>query len=276
MHESEHRWIIGRIDDCLTQAGLSDIPGIRVAGHGRCRKREDETHLFGSEPGTYIDRCASIDLLKVHAISRLSDVIAAVRPLLASPLLPWHVQFICDAEPDADEWDADWRDEVSPQQRIIDELLDDQRHQQERRRQQLFLADEHRLRLLREQGHDPAPGEFQTTPLPPPKPLPHIKITAPGSPPAHTEPDPPEYNPFDNDDSGGIAEAEPGQEDQDEHWLPPPPQLDPNFNWSSEVVLVSLYENTVEVMNRPKNAAAISYLLGLPLIFPPQSGTGPE
>lgn len=270
MHESEHRWIISRIDDCLAQAGLSDIPGIRVGGYGRRRKRDDDTHLFHSEPGTSIYRKTSIDLLKVHAISRLSDVITAIRPFLASTRLPWHVFFICDAEPDADEWDADWRDEDSPQQRIIDELLDDQRREQERRREELYLADEHRLRLLREQGHDPAPGEFQTTPLPPPKPLPDIKITAPGSPPADPEPDPDEDNPFDDDDTGGIAEAEPGQEDQDEHWLPPPPQLDPNFDWSGDRLFFSLYENTVEVMNRPKDAEALSYLLGLPPIYPPQ------
>lgn len=269
MHESEHRWIVGRIDDCLTQAGLSDIPGIRVAGRGRRRKREDDSHLFGSEPGTYIERRVSLDLLRVHAISRLGDVITALRPLLATTLLPWHVFFICDAEPDADEWDADWRDDDTPEQRIIDELMEDQRREQERRRQELYLADEHRLRLLREQGHDPAPGEFQTTPLPPPKPLPHIKVTSPGSPPAATPPEPPQYNPFDNDDSGGIAEAEPGQEDQDEHWLPPPPQLDPNFNWSTEVIMFSLYENTVEIMNRPKDAEALSYLLGIPAIYPP-------
>lgn len=275
MHESEHRWIIARIEDCLLQAGLSDIPGIRVAGHGRRRKRDNDTHLFHSEPGTHIGRSASIDLLKVHAISRLRDVIDAVRPLLASTRLPWHIQFICDAEPDADEWDADWRDEDSPQQRIIDELMEDQRREQERRRQELYLADEHRLRLLREQGHDPAPGEFQTTPLPPPKPIPDIKISTPGSPPA-AAPDPPEYNPFDNDDTGGIAEAEPGQEDQDEHWLPPPPQLDPNFDWSSDRLLFLVYENTVEVMNRPKDAQALSYLLSLPPIYPPQSGTEPE
>ncbi len=270
MHESEHRWIDDRIHDCLTQAGLGDIPGIRVGGYGRRRKPEDDAHLFNSEPGTSIGRRVGIDLLKVHAISRLSDVIAAVRPLLATTRLPWHVQFICDAEPDADKWDADWRDEDSPQQRIIDDLMEDQRREQERRRQQLYLADEHRLRLLREQGHDPAPGEFQTTPLPPPKPLPEIKIIAPGSPPAAPEPDPDEDNPFDNDDSGGIAEAEPGQEDQDEHWLPPPPLLDPNFNWSGDRLYFALYENTVEVMNRPKDAEALSYLLGLPPIYPPQ------
>lgn len=267
MHQSEHRWVTSRLEECFTKAGLGDVPGIRIGYHRR--RPEDDSHLFHSEPSAYIDRRISISLLKVHAISRLSDVIAAIRPLLASTRLPWHIQFMCNAEPDADEWDADWRDEDSPQQRIIDELMEDQRREQQLRRQELFLADEHRLRLLREQGHEPAPGEFQTTPLPPPKPLPEIKITSPGSPPAATPPGPPEYNPFENDDGGGIAEAEPSQEDHDEHWLPPPLQLDPNFNWSSEVIMFSLYENTVEIMHRPKDAEALSYLLNLPPIYPP-------
>lgn len=274
MHESEHRWMTSRLEECFVEAGLGDIPGIRIGYHRR--RPEDDSRLFHSEPSSYINRSITISLLKVHAISRLSDVINAIRPVLASTRLPWHVQFMCNAEPDADEWDADWRDEDSPQQRIIDELMEDQHREQQRRRQELYLADEHRLRLLREQGHEPAPGEFQTTPLPPPKPLPEIQISAPGSPPAEPKPAPDEYNPFDNDDTGGIAEAEPGQEDHDEHWLPPPPQLDPNFNWSSEVILFSLYENTVEIMHRPKDAEALSYLLNIPAIYPPQSGTGPE
>jgi hypothetical protein len=95
--------------------------------------------------------------------------------------------------------------------------------------------------------------------------------TTPGTLPA-TAADPPEYNPFDNDnddDSGGIAEAEPGQEDQDERWLPLPPQLDPNDNWSTESLYFSVYENTVEIMNHPKDVEALSYLLPLPPIYPP-------
>lgn len=273
MGQSECRWIYDRAAETLRQAGLMDIPGVRV-GDFRSR-RLDGYHLINTEPTVLTCRRIHIDLLKVHAISRLRDVIDALRPLLASTLNPWHLFIICDAEPDADEWDADWRDEDSPQQRIIDDLVDDQRREQERRREQLYLADEHRLRLLREQGHDPAPGEFQTTPLPPPKPIPDIKINTPGSPPAAPA-DPPEYNPFDNDDTGGIAEAEPGQEDQDEHWLPPPPQLDPNFDWSSDRLLFLVYENTVEVMNRPKDAQALSYLLSLPPIYPPKPGKDPE
>lgn len=50
---------------------------------------------------------------------------------------------------------------------------------------------------------------------------------------------------------------------------PPPPQLDPNFAWSTHSLYFSVYENTVEVMHRPKDAEALSYLLNLPPIYPP-------
>lgn len=93
--------------------------------------------------------------------------------------------------------------------------------------------------------------------------------STPGTSPV-TAADPPEPQPFEDDASGGIAGAEPGQKDQDEQCLPLPPQLDPNFAWSTESLYFSLYENTVEVMHRPKDAEALSYLLNLPPIYPPE------
>jgi hypothetical protein len=46
--------------------------------------------------------------------------------------------------------------------------------------------------------------------------------------------------------------------------------LDSNFAWSTHRLDFSVDENTVEVMHRPKEAEAFSYLLNLPPIYPPQ------
>jgi hypothetical protein len=51
---------------------------------------------------------------------------------------------------------------------------------------------------------------------------------------------------------------------------------DPNFNWSGDRLIFCLHENTVEAMSHIKDAEALSYLLNLPPIYPPQPGTGPE
>jgi hypothetical protein len=69
---------------------------------------------------------------------------------------------------------------------------------------------------------------------------------------------------------GGIAEAEPGQdEDADEKWLPKAEISDPNVNWNGLHLYLTVTEEVVWCIHRPTALESMRYLFDLPIECPP-------
>lgn len=267
MRQSENWWLVDLLEDAFRAAGLLKVPGVRLNVFSSGNRRG--SNLFISNPRVS-HRSSTIQLLRSEAISRLRDVVAAIRTALSQTLHSSHVTLILNAEPDADDWDEDWRDsDDTPQERAMQHLREEQEREREQQRLQLFLADQHRLALLKEEGSPSLPGDIGPRRLPSAKPLPPI-FQPPAAPAEHADEDEDDApNPFGSDD-GGIAEAEPGQNDADEeHWLKPVEISDPNLRWKGLSLYLTVTESAVWCSNHPGKPEAASYLLGIPIESPP-------
>jgi len=274
MRESEKWCFKDLIKETFQAAGLGRLPGIRLPGirlHGYGGRRDRAAALCYSVPHES-RRGAMIKVLRVEAISRLRDIVHAIRTAFSQTRHPWHVSLILDAEPDADEWDEDWRDSSdTPQERAMERLLGEQEREREQERLRLFLADQHRLALLKEQGTPPAPGEIGPRRLAPAKPLPPIFQPPAPTPAAADDSDEDDGDPFSNDPGGGIAEADPEQDDaNDEKWLAPVEISDPNVKWNGLHIYLTVTESAVWCNDR-RDIESVSYLLDLPPERPPSS-----
>ncbi|MBE2287244.1 MAG: hypothetical protein IAE77_27565 [Prosthecobacter sp.] len=273
MRQSEEWWFTDLLRESLREAGLLKLPGVRV-GFGSRRRDRPSTATHGKPVIAY--RHITLRLLRTEAISHLRDLVKAARTALSRTRFPWQVNLILNAEVDADEWDEDWRDsDDSPQERAMEHLRDEQQREREQERLRLFLADQHRLALLQEQGTTPAPGDIGPRRLPPARPLPPVfqPPAEPGSPGQQDDDD----EAFSSDDNeGGIAEAEPGQDDgEDESWLPQVELSDPNFRWNQLTLFLTLTEDALWCPTHRGDIEAASYLMDLPIKQPPGSGSAP-
>lgn len=267
MRQSEDWWFADLLKETLRAAGLLRLPGLRFGFGGR--RRDRASSVCSSQP-RLSHRDIMLRLLGTEAISHLREVVRAARTALSGTRFPWQVNLTLTAEPDADDWDEDWRDsDDTPQERAMEHLLDEQRREREQERLRLFLADQHRLALLQEQGTPLKPGDIGPRRLPPAKPLPPV-FQPPAEPADRSDDDDgDEKDPFGSDD-GGIAEAEPGQDDNDdEKWLPPVEISDPNFRWQGLNLYLTVTESTVWCATHRGDIEAASYLLGLPIEYPP-------
>ncbi|MBL9132930.1 MAG: hypothetical protein JNG86_17105, partial [Verrucomicrobiaceae bacterium] len=201
MRHSESMWFSDELKESLRRAGLADMPGLRL-GFG---SRKYELPSLFSSPPIVSARSVTLRLLRVEAISRVREVVQAIRTLLCLTLHPWSVTLILNAEPDADEWDDDWRDsDDTPQERAMEHIREEDERKREKERLRLFLADQHRLALLKEQGTTEIPDDIGPRRLGPAKPLP--PIFQPPAPPAKApDDDDDDENDFFTDDGGGIA-----------------------------------------------------------------------
>ncbi len=265
MRQSESWWLADLLEEAFRAAGLRDLPGLRLNGFSTLDR---SAALFHGVPSVS-SRHSTIRLLRPEAISRLRDAVAAIRTALSQTLHSSHVTLILDAEPDADDWDDDWRDgDDTPQERAMEHIRGEQEREREQQRLQLFLADQHRLALLKEEGAPPTPGDIGPRRLPPAKPLPPIfqPPTLPEDPAKDNEKD---ENDFFSSDDGGIAEAEPGQDEGDEEkWLAPVEISDPNVHWNGLNLRLTVTESAVWCHNHKGDPEAASYLLDLPIEFP--------
>jgi hypothetical protein len=263
MAQSEQMWFAEELQKVLREAGLGDLPGLRY-GFGSPEK--GCASLFYSLPTARV-RTAAVRLLRTQAISRAREVVEVIRSVLCRTRHPWNVQLVLDAEPDADEWDDDWRDsEDTPQERAMEYLREENEREREKERQRLFIADQHRLALLQEQGE--STEDIGPRRLPPAKPLPEVFKPAP---PAAADKDgDTDEKDFFADTGGGIAEAEPGQdEDTDEKWLPKVEISDPNVNWNGLHLYLTVTEEVVWCIHRPTALESMRYLFDLPSECPP-------
>jgi hypothetical protein len=64
-----------------------------------------------------------------------------------------------------------------------------------------------------------------------------------------------------DDAEGGIKDADPDDEDEDEHWLNPPPKMDPNTFWNGLNLYLSLTEDALHIP--PKGTEVVQYLMTL-------------
>ena len=268
MAQSEHMWFAEELQKSLREAGLWDLPGLR---YGFGSPKEGCAFLFFSLPTASV-RTAAVRLLRTEAISRAKEVMHVIRSVLCRTRHPWNVQLIMDAEPDADEWDDDWRDsDDTPQERAMEYLREENEREREKERQRLFIADQHRLALLREQGE--SADDIGPRRLPPAKPLPPI---FPSQPPTEqgTVLDKEDEKDFFADTGGGIAEAEPDKDDEeDEHWLPPVKVSDPNVRWSGLHLYLTVTEEVVWCAVPHGHIESASYLFDLPFEMPPEDAS---
>ncbi len=268
MRQSEDWWLSDLLLQTFRAAGLLRLQGLRL-GYGRRRRRDRSSGAFFSPP---IISCRDImlRLLRTEAISHLREVVDATRTVLCRTRFPWQVNFMLAAEVDADDWDEEWRDsDDTPQERAMEHLLEEQRREREQERLQLFLADQHRLALLQEQGTPLTPGDIGPRRLAPAKPLPPVFQPPTEQGDSSQDDTDDEKSPFGSDD-GGIAEAEPGQDDgNDESWLPPVEISDPNFRWNELHLYLTVTESAVWCATHRGDIEAASYLLDLPIEHPP-------
>lgn len=261
MRQSE-RWFAEELcRKALRKAGLLALQGIRMD-----REIPDSYHVFTSEPSPHSQRTLSISLKRTEAIGRLRDVVECLRRALSRLRYRWQVSIMAQAEVDAEDWDDSWSRGRTTEQRIQEMIEEELEAERSRKRYRQFLQDEHRLRLLKELGNEPAPGEFKPTPLPPEETLPRISVT----PPAGKDEDKKPGNEYAD---GGLADPDSDDEAQDESWLGPVEISDPNEKWHDLFFMVTVTEEAVWA--HPRHALdAISYLLDLKPEYPP--GKGPE
>ncbi|MBX7209384.1 MAG: hypothetical protein K1X78_13785 [Verrucomicrobiaceae bacterium] len=270
--QSASRWAYRRLRAALDARGLENDHGFFIAGFDRCEKRwEENGYSWMSEPRP-ANRCLQMSLLGTRALGHLRDVVACVRAFFATLRHPWELVILGTPTPDDDDWERGW---------VTEETEDDRRREErerevQREKEQELLAQELRLNLLREEGLEPDPKEFGLKPPPGKEGRGPGKVTTaqkPETPPdgddvnekppvSFEEPDL-DWNNRDkeNDAEGGLKEADPTDENNDEHWLPPPPNVEPNTFWKSLNLYLRLTEHELRVPERSEST--VRYLMSL-------------
>ncbi|MBX7208572.1 MAG: hypothetical protein K1X78_09690 [Verrucomicrobiaceae bacterium] len=264
----EHAWVARRLQAALDAQGMTRAEGCRVDSYHVPKPvpgKPPAPFQGGSGNG---DRRISLWLLGPRMIGRLREIVECLRPALAGITHPWFVTIMGEPEADDEMWGRAWvnRD---------DDDSTFQFFQEKRRKEAELLAQELRMKLLREQGIEPDAKDFI---IPPPPASdagkggvatkskaddagdagdgqpPPMKFDAPNL----------DWNKRDGEDDaeGGIKDADPEDaEDEDEHWLPPPPKMDPNTFWRGLNLYVSLGEEALHFS--PKGAEVVQYLMSL-------------
>ncbi|MEQ1854230.1 MAG: hypothetical protein ABMA01_21880, partial [Chthoniobacteraceae bacterium] len=263
---NEHAWAARRLQAALDARGMTRDEGCRM----------DTYHVPKPEPGKPLakfeggagdgNRVITLWLLGTRTIGRLRDIVKCLRIALAGFAHPWAVAIIGEPEADDHMWGRSWVSHEDDDSSYL-AYLEKQRKEAE------LLAQELRLKLLREQGMEPDAKDFV---IPPPtadesnkggvatkaKPgdddgsegvKPPMKFDAPNL----------DWNKRDDEDDaeGGIKDADPDDEDEDEHWLKPPPKMDPNTFWNGLNLYVSLTERALHIP--PRGAEVVEYLMTL-------------
>lgn len=265
---NEHAWVARRLQAALDAQGMTRDEGYRM----------DTYHVpkpeAGKPPAKFEggagdgNRVITLWLLGTRTIGRLSGIVECLRPALAGIAHPWAVAIIGEPEADDHMWGRSW---VSHE----DDDSSYRAYLEKQRKEAELLAQELRLKLLREQGMEPDAKDFV---IPPPpaddaskggvttktkagndddsgeKDQPPMKFDAPNL----------DWNKRDDEDDaeGGIKDADPDDdEDEDEHWLKPPPKMDPNTFWNGLNIYVSLTEEALHIP--PRGAEVVGYLMTL-------------
>jgi len=262
---NEHAWVGRRLQAALDAQGMTREDGYRV----------DSYHVPKPEPGKPAGRFeggagdghrrVTLWLLGTRTIGRLREIVNCLRPSLAGLAHPWSVSIIGEPEADDHMWGHAWVSHEDDDSSYL-AYLEKQRKEAE------LMAQELRLKLLREQGMEPDAKDFV---MPPPpagegskggvatkaKPddgdgeedKPPMKFDAPNL----------DWDDRDDEDDaeGGIKDADPDDEDEDEHWLKPPPKMDPNTFWNGISLYLSLTEHALLIP--PKCAEVVDYLMTL-------------
>ncbi len=267
MRQSEVRWVEGELMGALRKKGFLKLQGVRF-------DKEDLTshHMFFTEPPAHATRRASIRLLRTEAVGHLRGIVECMRAVLLRTRYPWQIHFTLLPEADADEWDDSWRNEDTPQQRVMDMIEEEREAERARLRRRLFLEDEQRMRMLKELGHDTA--GFRRSELPPEEEAPEVIIRTPKKGGGKEKGKDKDGKGGDARD-GGLAEADPDKKDEDETWLPPVEISDPNASWNSLFLMFTITEEAVWTGGKAEGSIeALSYLLNLPPEYP--EGFDPE
>lgn len=260
MRHSEYLWTLNAVRAALVARGYTPRAGVTLEYENPIEPREKRSHYL-SEPNQSA-RKINVGLQGTRILSRMREVVACLRTALAGLRFRWLLSIHGDPSP------IDPMDFI----RLTDEELEDANEEYRKkmkREEDDYLAREMRLRLLEEEGRKPDPKDFISTPPPPEKSGKGGTLTATRP---EDEEEPPmkfdepnlDWNNRDEDDSeGGIKDADPDDadaEDDDEHWLKPPPNVDPNTFWQSLHFHVVLMENEMRIHHR--SVEAVEYLMG--------------
>jgi len=257
-HRTSALWMHRRLRHALDSAGLTADIGVCM-GYG-AKRVFTKAYTYTADP-THSSYGLEVRLIGVRALGQFRKVVHTLRTLLVSLKDKTVLHISGKPDPDDDDYDREWI--PSPDEEIREEHY----RQEQLRKKRDYLAREFRLQLLKDEGLNPDPKDFAPPPPPAPK-----KPAAPPSPPEPAVPDDPPAIPFDPPNldwdqrppdaeaPGGIKDADPDNSDEtDEHWLKPPPHLEPNVFWKGLDLYIFLTENSLST-NRD-NAEIIEYLL---------------
>jgi len=267
--ENEEEWVREQLVAALEDAGLMKLPGLEVSG--RHAEEEHVPYRWFSHASTR-SRELGLRLHTIQVISRLRDIIACIRSVLVRTRYRWSVQIT--GSPNSSDYDyLETRRKRTPEEEAEDERESREYYEKKRKEEQEYLARELRLRMLKEDGQEPDPADFN--PTPPPKDGGKSGGVATLTKPEDEEPPPMKFDPpnldygneDDEDDSkGGLAEGEPGQEDNDEHWLPLPPHVDPNTFWADLYLYITVTEDCIHTGRQ--HVTAVEYLMDQKIEWP--------
>ena len=267
--ESEEEWVRLQLVAALEDSGLMKLPGIEVVG--RHVVEEHVPFIWFSHVNAR-KRELGLRLHTIHAISRLRDIIACIRGVFVRTRYRWSV--LITGDPNSSDYDyLEQGRKRTPEEEAEDERSTQEHFEKKRKEEQEYLARELRLRMLKEDGQEPNPADFN--PPPPPKDEGKGGGVATLTKTEDEEPPPMKFDPpnldYDNrddedDSEGGLAEGEPGQEDNDEHWLPLPPHVDPNTFWAELVLYITVTEDYI--LTGRQRVTSMEYLMDLKTEWP--------
>ncbi|MFN0077527.1 MAG: hypothetical protein ACKVY0_13740 [Prosthecobacter sp.] len=260
--QSEHAWVERRLQAALEACGLTREEGCRVGGyhHGVYRDGTPRPPFEGG-PGQG-KRCTTLWLLGLRTIGRFREVVDCARTTFAGLRHPWAVHIMGEPSPGDEMMGRPW---------VTDDDDESMRqyYREKQRKERELLAQELRLKLLREEGIEPDEKDFRLPPPPKPETGGGKGGTTTTTKPAEDEKPPMKFdapnldwnNRDEDDDAGGLKEADPDDEEEDEQWLPMPPKMNPNVFWDGLNLYLVLTEDTLYVYE--KGREVVEYLLTL-------------
>ncbi|MES2439937.1 MAG: hypothetical protein V4584_12750 [Verrucomicrobiota bacterium] len=245
MRQSETWWVENQLHTALRDAGYLKLQGVRMGSNP-----PELYSLFSNPPTPWMPRRLSLRILKSEAIGHIPGIFECIRKALSQIRHPWQLHVTVQPDADAETWDESWK-HIPPKSYAQEMVELEHQLEQKRLRKQIFLKDQHRMRLLQELGEDTE--GFKPTPLPAPQENPDSEF--------FSSPDDGDEEYEEDDKDGGIANFDPEQAANDEVWLSPVDVGDPNSDWNGLFCMFILSEKGVHMHARNRGIESIADLL---------------
>jgi hypothetical protein len=248
MRQSENWWVQERLNSALGEAGYLKLQGVRFD-----LKRPDLYSLFSTAPAPWATRRLALTLLKTEAIGQMPGIFQCLREALSQMRHPWQLHVTVSPDPLAEIWDESWKKDRSKS--YAEDMVElELELENKRQRKQIFLTDQHRMRLLQELGEDVE--DFKPSSLP--ASIDELYLESKADEEFEEDAD-------DDDDSmdGDIANFDPENADNDEIWLPDVDVGDPNQDWNNLSCMFILTEQGIHMHAKNRGIESIADLLDI-------------